>query len=297
MIARHSTATPLVRSFADIRMADVGEVGGKNASLGELVHAFRGKGVPVPDGFAITAAAYWSFLDANGLRKPVSRILRDYHGRKVGLAAAGRAIRGLILRGKFPEDLRAAILRAYAHLKKGGGAVAVRSSATAEDLPHASFAGQHESFLNIRGDEALLTACRRCIASLFNDRAIIYRERNGFPDMKVALSVGVQTMVRSDKGGAGVMFTLDPESGFPNVVRIEGSWGLGEMVVKGSVTPDSYMVFKPLLERSGARPIIEATRGGAREKMVYGARGGTGTRSFARRRRNGGHPFLKRTMC
>lgn len=270
----------LIRTFDDMRMTDVGEVGGKNASLGELTQAFHRKHVPVPVGFAVTAAAYWAFMDANGLRKPVASILRRYRRREIGLSVAGRTIRRLILRGQFPEDLRTEILGAYQALRRraGGNAVAVRSSATAEDLPHASFAGQHESFLNVRGDAALLRACRRCMASLFNDRAIAYRERNGFPDMKVALSVGVQAMVRSDRGGAGVMFTLDPESGFPQVVRIEGSWGLGEMVVKGTVTPDSYMVFKPLLEHATLCPIVEATRGSAPKKMIYGRRGQTGTR-------------------
>ncbi|MGE3335260.1 MAG: phosphoenolpyruvate synthase [Rhodospirillaceae bacterium] len=273
-------AKPFIRAFQDIRMADIGEVGGKNASLGELSHAFPRKAEPVPPGFAITANAYWAFMDSNQLRAPVSDILRRYHQRTISLAQAGRSVRRLIMHAKFPQDLRAAILKAYADLRRRTGltAVAVRSSATAEDLPHASFAGQHESFLNVRGEESLLSACRRCLASLFNDRAIAYRERNGFPDMKVALSIGVQTMVRSDKGAAGVMFTLDPESGFPNVIRIEGAWGLGEMVVKGTVTPDSYMVFKPLLSRVRFRPIVEKSLGQAREKMVYGRSAAGGTR-------------------
>ncbi len=271
---------PFIRAFQDIRMADIGEVGGKNASLGELSHAFSRKAEPVPPGFAITAGAYWAFMDSNQLRAPVSEILRRYHQRTISLAQAGRSVRRLIMRAKFPQDLRTAILKAYADLRRRTGlaAVAVRSSATAEDLPHASFAGQHESYLNVRGEASLLSACRRCLASLFNDRAIAYRERNGFPDMKVALSIGVQAMVRSDTGAAGVMFTLDPESGFPNVIRIEGAWGLGEMVVKGKVTPDSYMVFKPLLSRVRFRPIVEKSLGQAREKMVYGRSAAGGTR-------------------
>ncbi|MGE4063240.1 MAG: phosphoenolpyruvate synthase [Rhodospirillaceae bacterium] len=278
-----------VRVFADVRMADIGEVGGKNASLGELAQAFPRDRVPVPDGFALTATAYWAFLDANNLRLPIATLMRRYHRREIGLLSAGQRARALIMKAAFPEGMRKEILDAYATLTRRTGtrSVAVRSSATAEDLPHASFAGQHESYLNIRGRAQLLAACRRCIASLFNDRAIAYRERNKFADMKVALSVGVQAMVRSDKGGAGVMFTLDPESGFPKVVRIEGAWGLGEMVVKGTITPDSYMVFKPLLNDLKARPIVEASLGGARQKMTYG-RGRTATRivpTTARERR------------
>ncbi len=272
-----------IRLFEDVRMTDIAEVGGKNASLGELSHAFSKKTVAVPPGFAVTAHAYRVFMEANRLNAPVAEILKRYHKRSISLGQAGRSIRRLIMRGTFPSDLRQAILKAHAALcrRAGSNTVAVRSSATAEDLPNASFAGQHESFLNVRGADALLSACRRCLASLFNDRAIVYRERNGFADMKVALSIGVQAMVRSDKGAAGVMFTLDPESGFPNVVRIEGAWGLGEMVVKGTVTPDSYMVFKPLLERMRARPIIEKVRGGARSKMIYARRAAGGTRVVA----------------
>lgn len=285
---------PFIRPFSDLRITDIAEVGGKNASLGELATAFGAKQLPVPAGFAITAAAYWAFLDANGLRKPVADLLKRHHQRKASLAETGRTIRRLILRGRFPDALRDAILAAYATLRgqSQSAAVAVRSSATAEDLPHASFAGQHESFLNIRGDRAVLSACLRCIASLFNDRAIAYRERNGFKDMKVALSVGVQLMVRSDKGSAGVMFSLDPESGFPKVVRIEGAWGLGEMVVKGTITPDSYMVFKPLLDRARASPVIERTLGGAQTKMIYGRRGGKATRVIATTARERRTPVL-----
>lgn len=283
-----------VRLFADVRMANIGEVGGKNASLGELTHAFPRGEVPVPDGFALTASAYWAFLDANHLRAPIAALLCRYHRREIGLSAAGRSARSLILKAAFPEDMREEIVDAYVALcrRTGSRAVAVRSSATAEDLPHASFAGQHESYLNVSGASQLLAASRRCIASLFNDRAIVYRERNKFADMKVGLSVGVQTMVRSDKGGAGVMFTLDPESGFPRVVRIEGAWGLGEMVVKGTITPDSYMVFKPLLADGKSRPIVEATLGGARRKMVYAHGGRAGTRIIATSARERLRPVL-----
>ncbi|MEQ1867250.1 MAG: PEP/pyruvate-binding domain-containing protein, partial [Micropepsaceae bacterium] len=212
----------------------------------------------------------------NALREPIAALLQRYHKRGLRLSAAGGAIRNLILKATFPDDLSKDILGAYRALvrRAGSRSVAVRSSATAEDLPAASFAGQHESFLNIEGERALLSACRRCIASLFSDRAIAYRERNRFADMKVALSIGVQTMARSDKGGAGVMFTLDPESGFPGVVRIEGAWGLGEMVVKGTITPDSYTAFKALLNQPRLTPIVEKSRGGAKSKMVYSKRGG-----------------------
>ncbi len=260
---------PYLLRLADVRLKDIAQVGGKNASLGEMMGALGKSGIRLPPGFAITATAYWAFIDENGLRGPITDLLARYRRGALPLAAAGRTIRAKIMRGRFPARLEAEILAAYARMDNA--AVAVRSSATAEDLPETSFAGQHESFLNIRGGSAVLRACKSCFASLFNDRAIVYRERNHFDDMKIALSVGVQKMVRSDKGCAGVMFTLDPESGFPRVVRIEGAWGLGEMVVKGTVTPDSYTVFKPLLTHARAVPIIEKTRGGATEKMVYGA--------------------------
>lgn len=271
-MSRRRRQLPFIRSFEDLRMKDIDQVGGKNASLGEMTSALRSNHIPIPPGFAITAAAYWAFIDNNALRDPITALIRRYHKRTLGLSAAGSEIRKLILRAKFPDALREEILGAYRALGAGDApqVVAVRSSATAEDLPDVSFAGQHESFLNIKGESALLAACRRCFASLFNDRAIAYRERNHFSDMKVALSVGVQTMVRSDRGAAGVMFTLVPESGFPGVVRIEGAWGLGEMVVKGTITPDSYMAFKGLLNRPEMIPIVEKSRGGAKSKMVYG---------------------------
>ncbi|MHB1206529.1 MAG: phosphoenolpyruvate synthase, partial [Rhodospirillaceae bacterium] len=278
-----AASRPRILWLADVRLKDIKDVGGKNASLGEMMGALHNEGIRLPHGFAITAAAYWDFLDANNLRGFITATLADYHHGRLPLAATGRMIRAKIGRARFPRPLEKDILAAYARLRRmaGGAAVAVRSSATAEDLPEASFAGQHESFLNIKGGPALLRACRSCFASLFNDRAIVYRERNGFADMKVALSIGVQQMVRSDRGSAGVMFTLDPESGFPRIVRIEGAWGLGELVVKGQVTPDSYTVFKPLLGRRDLTPIIEKSRGGALHKMVYGATGAHPTRVVA----------------
>ena len=272
--AGRSTVKPYVKRLSDVDASLVAEVGGKNASLGELLGKLQRDGVRVCDGFTTTAAAYTAFLDANDLRNVITAKLAAWRQGKVSLAAAGSFIRKKVLAGQFPADVARDITRAYADLCRVTGqptqAVAVRSSATAEDLPSASFAGQHDTYLNISGRAAVLAACRRCIASLFNDRAISYREKNGFDHMRTALAVGVQRMVRSDKGAAGVMFTLDTESGFPDVVRIEGAWGLGEMVVQGAVSPDSYMVFKPLLAKRGKAPIIEKTLGQKRQKMIYG---------------------------
>ncbi|HEY9877599.1 MAG TPA: phosphoenolpyruvate synthase, partial [Leptolyngbyaceae cyanobacterium] len=212
--------------------------------------------------------------------------ISDHLGRlKAGresLAEAGKAIRQAFLHTPFPDEIAEPIRLAYRELSQRYGRdevdVAVRSSATAEDLPDASFAGQQETFLNISGEKELLQACRECYASLFTNRAISYREEKGFDHLSVALSIGVQKMVRSDKAAAGVMFSIDTESGFPNVVLITGSWGLGEMVVQGSVTPDQYSVFKPLLEKDGLSPILEKTLGGKTKKMVYGPEGGKSTR-------------------
>ena len=264
-----------VRWFDDISRSDVPSVGGKNASLGELTRSLPADGpIKVPEGFATTAAAYWEFLDMNGLR---DRIAAELDAMKVGEATreeTGRRIRRLITAGWIPSEIAANIREAYAHLCAHGDGkgvdVAVRSSATAEDLPEASFAGQHETFLNVRGEDELLDAVRRCFASAFTDRAIAYREEMHFDHMKVALSVGVQRMVRSDRGAAGVIFTLDPDSGFPDVVVINGSWGLGEMVVKGLVTPDQFTVFKPLLDNPQLRPIIQRALGTKARKLVYG---------------------------
>lgn len=276
--SRISGSAPLVLPLGRVGMGNIAEVGGKNASLGELIGALKAAGVRVPEGFAVTAAGYWAFIDANRLRPKIQSALDKYRRGGAPLSVTGRSIRSAISRGRFPPALERQVLAAYRRL---GGLVAVRSSATAEDLPDASFAGQHESFLDISGEAALLRACRACFASLFNDRAIAYRERNGFDDMRVALSVGVQRMVRADKGGAGVMFTLDPESGFPRVVNIEGTWGLGELLVKGKVTPDSYTVFKPLLANPKLAPIIDKVRGSARRKMIRGRTSRQATRIVA----------------
>jgi pyruvate,water dikinase len=264
-----------VRWFDEISRSDVPSVGGKNASLGELTRSLPADGaIKVPEGFATTAAAYWHFLDTNGLRERLDAELTAMKRGDASREDTGRLIRRLITEAWMPSEIIAEVREAYAHLCTHNAEknvdVAVRSSATAEDLPEASFAGQHETFLNVRGDEELIDAVRRCFASTFTDRAIAYREEMHFEHMKVALSVGIQRMVRSDRGAAGVIFTLDPDSGFPNVVVINGSWGLGEMVVKGLVTPDQFTVFKSLLTDPQVRPIIQRTIGTKARKLVYG---------------------------
>ena len=255
---------------------DLAEVGGKNASLGEMRRHLVPLGIAVPDGFAITTAAYRRFLAHNGLDETLARELQRL---KTGtpLAEVGRAIREATLRGGLPRDVTDAVLNEYAALatRLGDAAppVAVRSSATAEDLPDASFAGQQESFLNVQGKAALLDAVPRCFASLYTDRAMAYREHHGIAHESVALSVGVQHMVRSDIGAAGVAFTLDTETGFPRVIMITGAFGLGEPVVKGSVNPDEWRVFSPLLAKTGCAPLLDAQTGLKQIKMVLDAEG------------------------
>ncbi len=269
--------------FEELGRGDVAVVGGKNASLGEMVRNLGGKGVSVPPGFATTADAYWRFIEANGLKEAITAVLNHLASGKSTLAEAGSAIRHAILQGDWPADIGQSIEEAYHELCRRSGRaevdVAVRSSATAEDLPDASFAGQQETFLNIRGDTALLDACRRCYASLFTDRAISYRQTKGFDHLKVALSIGVQRMVRSDRGGAGVMFSIDTETGFRDVVLIDAAWGLGENVVQGAVDPDEYEVFKPLLDQPQLLPIVEKKLGAKERKMIYAAEGGRTTRN------------------
>jgi pyruvate,water dikinase len=264
---------PHVVWFEEVGRGDVSRVGGKNASLGEMVRNLTAKGVKVPPGFATTADAYWRFVEANGLKATIQSVLDEYKARKIDLSAAGETIRRAFLRGDWPSETAAAIREAYGTLCQRTATidadVAVRSSATAEDLPDASFAGQQETYLNIRGENALLQACRRCYASLFTDRAISYREMKGFDHMKVALSIGVQRMVRSDLGSAGVMFSIDTETGFDKVVLINAAWGLGENVVQGTVNPDEYEVFKPLLGDAALTPIIEKKCGEKTQKMIY----------------------------
>jgi pyruvate,water dikinase len=269
--------------FEDLGRADVPRVGGKNASLGEMVAHLAAQGVPVPPGFATTADAYWQYVDANGLRKPMADAIDDLRVGRATLAETGNLLRRAFLGGKWPAETATAIRTHYAALSKRAGRdavdVAVRSSATAEDLPDASFAGQQETFLNIRGDDALLDACRRCYASLFTDRAISYRETKGFDHLKVALSVGVQLMVRSDVGGSGVMFSIDTETGFDKVAVITAAWGLGETVVQGAVDPDEYQVFKPLLANESLVPVLEKHLGSKTIKMIYASESGKSTRT------------------
>jgi pyruvate,water dikinase len=263
--------------FSDPLSSEIARLGGKNASLGEMTRNMRHEGIPVPDGFAITAQAYWAFLEANHLKAEIARHLSEYRKGSLTLARAARQIRQMIATAEFPPDMQVAITAAYRRLceraHRATLEVAVRSSATAEDLPDASFAGQQETFLGVRGEKNLLDACRRCIASLFTDRAIVYREGHKIDHTKVALSVGVQRMVRSDKGAAGVMFSIDTETGFTGTVLINAAWGLGESVVQGEVDPDEYAVFKPLLAQSEFSPIVEKTLGAKEEKIVYAASG------------------------
>ncbi|AOT03206.1 phosphoenolpyruvate synthase [Arthrobacter sp. U41] len=263
--------------FEEIGMGDVPQVGGKNASLGELIQSLKAKGVRVPDGFATTADAYRRFLEANGIESAMRSRIQSYRSGETSLRATGEAIREMFLDSEFPEDIAESIRSHYRELGERAGldrlSVAVRSSATAEDLPDASFAGQQETFLNISGERELLDACRRCYASLFTDRAISYREVKGFDHLDVALSIGVQRMVRSDVGASGVMFSIDTDSGFPRVAVVSAAWGLGETVVQGTINPDKYLVYKPLLAQQEFAPIIEKTLGSKDRKMVY-SRGG-----------------------
>lgn len=267
------TEAPVVW-FEKLRRIDVAKVGGKNSSLGEMIQTLGQRGVDVPAGFATTADAYWNYVDENGIRDAMAALIADWTTGKASLAETGAAVRKLFLRGDWPKETAEAIIAAYSELSRRAGrtdaSVAVRSSATAEDLPDASFAGQQETFLNVAGEKPLLDACRRCFASLFTDRAISYRQAKGFDHMKVALSIGVQQMVRSDIGGSGVMFSIDTETGFDKVVLINAAWGLGENVVQGAVNPDEYQVFKPLLDQPSLRPIIAKKKGAKAIKMIYG---------------------------
>lgn len=276
-----------VRWFADLTRGDIAIVGGKNASLGEMIGKLQATGIRVPGGFATTAAAYWLLLESNDLAPRIARKLAELSADAANVAAVGDAVRRMILDAELPPALSGAIVAAYRDMAKRCGhavaSVAVRSSATAEDLPEASFAGQLETYLNVRGERELLEACKRCYASLFTDRAIVYRRNHGFDHMKVALSVGVQEMVRSDKAGAGVMFSIDAETGFPRTVLITAAWGLGETVVQGMVDPDEYQVFKPLLGERTLKPIVEKTLGEKARKMIY-AGGGQRSRLVATRR-------------
>jgi pyruvate,water dikinase len=266
----------LVIWFDELQLKDIPEVGGKNASLGEMRQNLQKKGVNIPDGYAITAAAYRHLIESSGIWDSIKEILKDLDTHDLdNLRTRGKKVRDLIYNAPVPKDLRDEIVKAYRRLCDEYGKntdVAVRSSATAEDLPDASFAGQQETFLNIRGEEALIEACKRCFASLFTDRAISYRFDKGFNYETVFLSIGVQKMVRSDIGASGVIFSIDTESGFKDVVLITSSYGLGETVVQGTVNPDEFYVFKPTL-KDGFRPIVQKKLGTKEIKMIYSKKG------------------------
>lgn len=259
-----------IKWFDDITLQDLPQVGGKNASLGEMYQQLSSKGIAVPFGFAITASAYQHFIESNGIRNRLEGILNNLDARDiVALKDQGIKARKLMLDASFPADLTAAIKEAYRALmaSKGQGAVAVRSSATAEDLPDASFAGAQETFLNIEDEDALIEACHHCFASLFTDRAISYRQEKGFEHLRVALSIGVQMMVKACSGSAGVMFTIDTETGFEDIVLISASYGYGESLVQGSINPDEYYVFKPTL-KEGHHAILQKVLGSKEHKLI-----------------------------
>jgi len=263
-------ATALVVPFENLRMTDVEAVGGKNASLGEMISQLPA-GVRVPTGFATTAYAFRQFLAHGGLAERINARLATLDTEDVrALAAAGAEIRAMVEAQPFPADLEAAIREAFAKLEGGdtSATFAVRSSATAEDLPDASFAGQQETFLNVHGIDEVLHKMKEVFASLYNDRAISYRVHKGFAHEHVALSAGVQRMVRSDLGAAGVMFTIDTESGFEDVIFITASYGLGETVVQGAVNPDEFYVHKPML-KAGKRAVIRRNLGSKLIQMVF----------------------------
>ncbi len=277
-----------IKEFKEVGIGDVGEVGGKNASLGEMIQKLAPKGVSIPNGFVVTASAYRYFLEEAKISNMKAQVsLKDFirdtlkglnTKNLADLSKRCKIVRTAIKSAEFPPELKKGIIDAYKQMEKKYGKnadVAVRSSATAEDLPGASFAGEHDTYLNMRGADEVVRAVRAAMASLFTERATSYRQDKGFDHLKVALSVGVQKMVRSDMGCSGVMFTLDTETGFKDVVLINGSWGLGEMIVQGEVTPDEFLIFKPRLGEKNFNPIIDKRLGTKNRKMIYGAIGTT----------------------
>lgn len=264
--------------YKEISKEDISLVGGKNASLGEMFSSLDKKGIKVPDGFTLTSYAFWYFLKENKIDEELKQIFKNFNPESIkNLQKTGKKARNLILKGKFSKDLEQEIIKNYQKLskkyKEKNTSIAVRSSATAEDLPSASFAGQHETYLNVLGEKNLLKAIKNCMASLFTDRAIAYREEKGFDHLKIALSVGIQKMIRSDLACSGIMFTLDTETGFQNVVLINSIYGIGEMIVKGKITPDEFYVFKPTLEKD-FKPIISKNLGRKNKKYIYNKKGG-----------------------
>ncbi len=266
-----------VRWFDTVGVKDVPLVGGKNSSLGEMIQNLKAAGIRVPNGFATTADAYREFVRANQLHDRIHEQIELLKQEKITLEKCGRTIRGFFLHTAFPPQLEEEICSYYRDLSQKYNMeeadVAVRSSATAEDLPDASFAGQQETILNVVGEAEILHACRTCYASLFTDRAISYRDHTGYDHMSVALSIGIQKMARSDLAGSGVMFSIDTETGFPNAVVINATWGIGENIVQGLVTPDEYQVFKPTLDNPNLRPIIYKELGAKEQKLVYNPHG------------------------
>jgi len=264
--------------YNEINKEDTPLVGGKNSSLGEMVKNLSKKGINLPDGFCLTSKSFWYFLKANRIDMKIKELFKDLNAKDIkNLQKTGKEVRELILNSSFPKDLEKKIIKSYKKLsrkyKEANTDVAVRSSATAEDLATASFAGQMETFLNIKGEEKLLLSVKKCIASLFTDRSIAYREEKGFDHLKIALSVGVQKMVRSDLGSSGIMFSLDTETGFEDVVLINSIWGIGEMIVQGKITPDDFYVHKPTLKK-GFDSIIVKNLGRKSKKYVYAKEGG-----------------------
>lgn len=267
-----------IKKFVDIRLDDIGEVGGKNASLGEMISSIPAGEIAVPDGFALTASAFRDFIAYNKLKEKIEQISStlDHHGYS-NLSSVGSRLRELVSSADMPPEIGMELNNAYDYfLKTKGPAVAVRSSATAEDLAEASFAGQHDSFLNIKGHADLQRAVKDCYASFFTDRAIKYREDKGFDYRNISISVGIQEMVRSDLGASGVAFTLEPESGFPGIVHIAGVWGLGENMVQGTVIPDEFLIFKRNIN-SGKNAILQRKLGSKEKTMGYCGEGESGT--------------------
>jgi len=263
--------------FRDIKYKDVPLVGGKNASLGEMYNQLSGEGINVPNGFVLSSRAYWYFLKENKLEKKLKGIFAKFNPKSIrSLQETGSRARKIILAGKLPEDLKEKIAESYRKLEKEYGKnceVAVRSSGVAEDAPKDSFAGQFETFLNVKGKEKLLEAIKKCLASSFGDRVIAYREEKKIFHLNFALSIGVQKMARSDLASSGIIFTLDTESGFKDIVLINSIWGVGEMIVKGKITPDQFYVFKPTLKQ-GYRPIIVKNLGRKNKKYIFAKNGG-----------------------
>lgn len=273
-----------IRWYHDLGINDTALVGGKNASLGEMIRELKDLGIQVPEGFATTSDAFRLFIRENTLGEVIRSEMEAYREDPNRLSESGHRVREAILHGTFPISVAGAITAGYEQLCEKAGvselSVAVRSSATAEDLPGASFAGLHNTYLNVRGKSQLLEMTKHCFASLFTDRSIMYREEKGFDHMDIALSVGIQRMIKAENSGSGVMFTIDTETGFPDLILINAAWGLGENIVQGTVNPDQYLIFKPLLDHEKFKPIIEKKIGSKKFKMVYESDNGTTTKNI-----------------